>query len=257
MLLAVPFGLAIGLVVGMVGGGGAILALPVLVYVLGQDAGVASTGSLLVIALAAAVGAVPLARRGQVCWPLALAFTAPAVAGSPLGTMANAALGETVLLAAFAPVMLIAAGAVWRRAGAAGEEAEGSCPSPSYGPIVSSGFVVGALTGLLGVGGGFVVVPVLTLRLGVGFRRAVATSLVIIALTGIAALVGHLLAGVSLEAGVAIALAVPTAAGAVLGVALGRRLPQLALGRSFAVLVAVVAVLMVVDLIAFGGPPGR
>ena len=81
LLLAIPFGLAIGLIVGAVGGGGAILALPVLVYVLGEGVGPASTASLIVIALAAAVGAGARARDGQVCWRLALLFAAPAAAG--------------------------------------------------------------------------------------------------------------------------------------------------------------------------------
>ncbi len=78
LLLAIPFGLAIGLIVGAVGGGGAILALPVLVYVLGEGVGPASTASLIVVALAAAVGAGARARDGHVCWRLALLFSAPA-----------------------------------------------------------------------------------------------------------------------------------------------------------------------------------
>ena len=82
LLLAIPFGLAIGLIVGAVGGGGAILALPVLVYVLGEGVGPASTASLIVVALAAAVGAGARARHGQVCWRLALLFSAPAAVGS-------------------------------------------------------------------------------------------------------------------------------------------------------------------------------
>ena len=71
LLVAIPFGLAIGLIVGAVGGGGAILALPVLVYVLGEGVGPASTASLIVVAIAAAVGAGARARDGHVCWRLA------------------------------------------------------------------------------------------------------------------------------------------------------------------------------------------
>lgn len=82
LLLAVPLGLVIGLVVGAVGGGGAILALPVLVYVLGEPVGPAATASLIVIAVAAAVGAGALALNGQVCWRLALIFSMPTAAGS-------------------------------------------------------------------------------------------------------------------------------------------------------------------------------
>ena len=77
MLLAIPFGVAIGLVVGAVGGGGAILALPVLVYVLGEGVNQASTASLIVVALAAGLGGGALARHGHVCWRIALSFAAP------------------------------------------------------------------------------------------------------------------------------------------------------------------------------------
>ena len=77
MLLAIPFGLAIGLVVGTVGGGGAILALPVLVYVLDQGVSSASTASLIVVALGASFGAGSQARHGQLCWRVALVFSAP------------------------------------------------------------------------------------------------------------------------------------------------------------------------------------
>ncbi len=113
--LAIPFGLAIGLVVGAVGGGGAILALPVLVYVLGEGVGPASTASLIVVALAAAVGAGARARDGHVCWRLALLFSAPAAVGSLLGALLSAQASPRVLILAFVPVMFAAAGATWQR----------------------------------------------------------------------------------------------------------------------------------------------
>ena len=89
VLLAIPLGIAIGLVVGTVGGGGAILALPVLVYALGEHVGPASTASLIVVAIAAGIGAGALALRGHVCWRVALTFVPPAATGSLLGTLAN------------------------------------------------------------------------------------------------------------------------------------------------------------------------
>ena len=92
MLLAIPFGLAIGAVVGTVGGGGAILALPVLVYVLDQGVSSASTASLIVVAVAASVGAGSQARDGHVCWRVALIFSVPAAAGAYAGTVANGAV---------------------------------------------------------------------------------------------------------------------------------------------------------------------
>lgn len=254
MLLAVPLGLAIGLIVGTVGGGGAILALPVLVYVLGEAPGPASTASLVVVAVAAGLGASALAIGGQVCWRLALTFSLPAVAGSLLGAILNAAISGRALILAFVPVMLIAALATWLRAGPADDD--GGCPRPAALAIIGAGFAVGALTGFFGVGGGFLIVPVLTLLFGAGFHRAVATSLVIITLTGLAALGSHFALGATMNVGLTVALAVPTGLGAVAGTMVGRRLAQAVLGRSFALLVTGVACLLLVDVLAFGGPPG-
>ena len=132
VLLAVPFGLAIGFVVGAVGGGGAILALPVLVCVLGEGVGPVSTASLIVIAVAAAVGAGALARHGQVCWRLALLFSAPAAAGSIVGALVNNAVSGPALILAFVPVMLLAALATWQRAGSdRPDDDHGGCPRPA------------------------------------------------------------------------------------------------------------------------------
>lgn len=256
-LLAIPFGLAIGLVVGGIGGGGAILALPVLVYVLGEQVSPASTSSLIVVALAAAVGAGSLARHGHVCWRLALTFSLPAAAGTFLGTLANRAVSGPVLIVAFVPVMLVAAGATWQRAAAARVDELQPCPAVGVWPLTISGLCVGVLTGFFGVGGGFMIVPVLTLWFGVAFRRAVATSLVIITITGGAALAIHLAKGATLDVPITVALAGSTAVGAVFGTLVGQRLPQQALGRGFAVVVAAVAVFLLVDTLAFGGPPGH
>ena len=254
--LAIPFGIIIGLIVGAVGGGGAILALPVLVYVLGEPVGPASTASLIVVAIAAGVGAGSLARHGHICWRIALIFSAPAAAASLLGAVANAAVSGPALILAFVPVMLLAAAATWRRAGADQGDDEGDCPPTSYPRVLIAGFLVGLLTGFFGVGGGFVIVPVLTLLIGMGFRRAVATSLVIITLTGLAALASHLVAGAKPDVAITVALAASTAVGALLGTLVSQRLPQAALGRGFAVVVTVVAVFLLVDTVWLGGPPG-
>ena len=256
-LLAIPFGLVIGLIVGAVGGGGAILALPVLVYVLGEPVGPASTASLIVVALAAGVGAGSLARHGHVCWRLALTFSAPAAAGSLLGAIANNAVSGHALILAFVPVMLLAAFATWQRAGNAKDERDPGCPAPDYARVLIAGTAVGLLTGFFGVGGGFIIVPVLTLWFGLGFRRAIATSLVIITLTGLAALASHLATGARPDAAVTAALAGSTAIGALLGTVVGRRLPQAALARGFAVVVSAVAVFLLIDTLALGGPPGH
>ena len=125
---------------------------------------------------------------------------------------------------AFVPVMLTAAALTWRRAGESGEG--GACPHPPLQRVVVAGLLVGALTGFFGVGGGFVIVPVLTLWLDTPFRRAVGTSLVIIGLTGIAALASHLVAGARPDVGVTATLACATGAGALIGSLFAHRAPD-------------------------------
>lgn len=252
-VVAIVLGLAIGMIVGAVGGGGAILALPVLIYVLGEPVGPASTASLVVVSVAAAIGAGSLARHGRVCWRLAFTFAVPAAAGSLLGTLASRNVGAAALVLAFVPVMLLAAFATWHRAGE--DETDGGCPHPPLRRVVLAGLLVGAMTGFFGVGGGFVIVPVLTLWLVTPFRRAIATSLVIICLTGVAALASHLVAGADPDWATTAILACSTGAGALLGTQVGERLPQAVLRRAFAVIVTAVAVALLVDVLVLGGPP--
>jgi uncharacterized membrane protein YfcA len=257
LVTAVALGLLIGLIVGSIGGGGAILALPVLVYVLDQPVGAASTASLVIVAVAAAVGAGAHALRGQVCWHLALTFSAPSAAGALLGALASKEVSPRALLLSFIPVMLVAAGGTWARAGMNGSADDRGCPPERTGRIVVAGLAVGLLTGFFGVGGGFLIMPVLTLWMDTGFRRAVASSLVIITITGMVALASHIAAGARIDVGVTASLALPTAIGAFTGAHLGGRLPQAALGRAFAVVVSALACLLLADALLLGGPPGR
>ncbi|MDP2709675.1 MAG: sulfite exporter TauE/SafE family protein [Solirubrobacteraceae bacterium] len=255
VLLAIPLGIAIGLVIGAVGGGGAILALPVLVYVLGEGVGPAATAALIVVAIAAGVGAGALALRGHVCWRIALTFVVPAALGAVAGTVAHAAISAQALILSFVPVMLVASAATWQRAARFSGEETGACPQVLTGRIVIAGLGVGALTGFFGVGGGFLIVPVLTLWLGFSFRRAIATSLVIITLTGSAALASHLAFGAAPDVPLTIALALSTGVGAMIGALLAQRMPQAALGRAFAVVVGLLAVFLLIDALLLGGPP--
>jgi len=255
LVVAVALGLAIGLVVGSVGGGGAILALPVFVYVLGEPVGPASTGSLIVVAIAAAVGAGSLAVRGQVCWRLAASFAGPAALGALLGTAAATAVSAKLLVLLFVPVMLLASFGTWQRACSGPGGADGDCPRPAVAPLLLAGFAVGLLTGFFGVGGGFLIVPLLTLWLRFSFRRAVATSLVIITLTGLAALAAHLAVGAEVDVPVTLSLALSTGVGALIGSLCAQRVPQAVLGRGFSAVVGLLALFLLVDVLLLGGPP--
>lgn len=255
-LLAIPFGVVIGLIVGTVGGGGAILALPVLVYVLGESVTPASTASLIVVALAASVGAGAQARGGNVCPRLAILFSIPAAAGSLVGTIGNQEVSGRLLILSFVPVMAVAAALTWKRACSDHGDDELPCPDVPIRKLLIAGALVGVLTGFFGVGGGFVIVPVLTLWFGMSFRRAVGTSLIIITLTGLAALASHVVTGTSLDVPITAALAGGTMFGALIGSLIGSRLHQRLLGQGFALVVAGVAIFLLIDTLAFNGPPG-
>lgn len=242
--------------VGTVGGGGAILALPVLVYALDQGVSPASTASLIVVALGASVGAGSQARDGQLCWRVALTFSLPAAVGAYLGTLANASVSGRTLILAFVPVMLAAAVLTYRR-GDTDHDATGSadCPEPGLLRAGAAGLVVGAMTGFFGVGGGFLIVPALTTLLGLGMRRAIATSLAIITLTGLAALASHLIEGAEPNWTLTLVLGGAAGAGALAGSSAGRRLPPQTLAHAFGLVVAIVALFLLIDVLVLGGPP--
>jgi uncharacterized membrane protein YfcA len=259
-LVALPFGLAIGVAVGMLGGGGSVLAVPVLVYVLGQSVHEATTASLVVVTAGALAGGLRHARDGRVCWRHAGVFIAAALPGVVAGTALGNVVSGGVLIAAFAVVMLVAAGATWRKAGAAsaaGEpRREPACPPLRPARLLAAGVLVGVMTGFFGVGGGFLVVPALALFLALSMRLAVGTSLAVITVTSVMGVAAHLLAGRGLDLGVTAAMTVGCVAGALAGAALAGRVSERRLGRGFAVLVTAVAAYLVVSVVALGGPPG-
>lgn len=262
MLAALPLGLAIGLAVGTLGGGGSVLAVPVLVYVLGQSVSEATTASLLVVAAGAVAGGLSHARAGRVCWRHAGSFTAAAVPGIVAGTLVAEVASGPLLLAGFAVLMLVAAHATWRRAGEPQPEPEdgwergGTCPPLRLPRDLVAGAAIGFVTGFFGVGGGFLIVPTLAIALAFTMRTAVGTSLVIITATSLLGLAAHLIAGRGLDPGVTAALTVACATGAVAGAALAARIPQRVLGRGFAVLVVGIAAYLLLSVAVLGGPPG-
>jgi uncharacterized membrane protein YfcA len=262
VLLAIPFGLAIGLAVGTLGGGGSVLAVPVLVYILGQTVPEATTASLVVVAAGAVAGGLSHARAGRVCWRHAGSFTAAALPGIALGTLGAEAVSGPLLLAGFALVMLAAAHATWRKAQDSEPEPDGpwersgTCPPLRLPRDLLAGAAVGLVTGFFGVGGGFLIVPTLAIALAFTMRTAVGTSLTIITATSLLGLGAHLLAGRSVDIEVTAALTLACVAGAVAGAALAGRIAQQILARGFALLVVAVAAYLLVSVTLLGGPTG-
>ena len=253
-------GLLIGLSLGLLGGGGSILAVPVMLA-LGQGAGQATTGSLAVVAATSLVGAVATRRTGgrdAVLVGRGLAFGAVAIGGATLGARAAGAVSDDVLLLAFSALLLLVAGlmVVRRARGAAGAHrarpaAEEpiisfsptfACACPRALKVLVTATVVGLLTGFLGVGGGFLVVPALVLALGLPIAQAAGTSLVAIAVTSTSALVVRLGATDHPDWLLVALLTSLAVLGAVAGAWLARRTDAARLHAAFTALLVVVAV---------------
>ena len=236
VLALIVGGLAIGTSLGLFGGGGTLLALPLLI-VLGVAPKPAIAASLLVVAATAAVAAAAHLRAGNVDWR-ATALFAPAsmLAAYAAGRIAER-ISEDVLVLLFAALVVASAGAMLRRPA----QHPASATDPSALLLAAVGALGGALSGLVGAGGGTLYVPALALLAGLPIRRAIGTSLVVIVLVATSALAGHL-GHVDLPVGIAATVGGAAAVGAWLGQKLSRRAPERALRTALALLLIVVAV---------------
>lgn len=244
LALLIPIGAVIGILLGSIGGGGSLIAVPALVYVGDQSLRGAQAGSLIVVVVAAAIGLVAYLRHGGVRWRAGLAFAAAASVSSFLGSLLSARFDPDLLLLAFSPVMM---------AGAAAMVTERAAAASSFTPwrldvsvesvvrVVGLGFAVGWLTGLFGVGGGFVIVPVLVIGLGFAVTEAVGTSLLVIIVSSVVALAERL-QGSEVDWAVILPFAAAAAAGVLIGTRIGTRVSRRTLTRWFAVFVVLTAI---------------
>lgn len=177
MFYSILGALLIGLTLGLLGSGGSILTVPVLVYLLGHSGKVAIAESLAIVAGIAFVGMLPYAKSHQIDWRSVIYFGLPGMGGTYLGAWLSNFVPGAAQLILFAVVMLLAAGLMLRRRKSAVDETH--APHPIW-QIALEGVGVGILTGLVGVGGGFLIVPALVLLGGLSMRIAVGTSLVVI-----------------------------------------------------------------------------
>ncbi|MEU5724585.1 sulfite exporter TauE/SafE family protein [Micromonospora sp. NPDC047738] len=239
VVLTVGLAVLIGVSLGLLGGGGSILAVPLLVYVAGQPAKEAIATSLLVVGATSAVALLPHARAGRVRWRTGLVFGVAGMAGAYAGGRLAAFVPSAFLLTGFALMMLATAVAMIQ-----GRRAAAGRPVPHELPVlrvVLDGIVVGLVTGLIGAGGGFLVVPVLALLGGLPMPVAVGTSLVVIAMKSFAGLAGYL-SSVRIDWGLAVAVTVAAVLGSVLGGRLAGRVPADLLRRAFGWFVVVMGV---------------
>lgn len=231
-MLAVALTLAalIGLSLGLLGGGGSILTVPVLVYVLGVAAKPAIAMSLPIVGITALIGAAMHWRLGNVRVPTALTFGLLAMVGAFAGAKLAVFLSGTLQLVLLSMVMLAAAASMLR---GARREADTTAPA-RLALLVPVALGVGALTGLVGIGGGFLVVPALVLLARVPMRQAVGTSLLVIAMNSASGFAGYL-GTVQVEWTFLAEFTAAAVAGALAGTALVSRVPHAALKRGFAV----------------------
>lgn len=240
--IAVIFGVLIGLIMGVLGGGGSILTVPILVYVLALTPQEATTASLIIVGVAAAISTVGHARRGRVRWEGGLAFGAIGVIGSLAGSRLNSIIDAQVLLIGFAAVMFVAAGAMFRRVSAADDISPSVARTKTAAAVrvVVAALVVGLLTGLFGVGGGFVIVPALLLALRYPMPTAVGTSLFIATINSAVAYAERFRYGIAVPWEIVLPFVLAAVVGATAGTALASRTNSKKLTRAFAILLVVV-----------------
>jgi uncharacterized membrane protein YfcA len=230
LVVGLVLALAIGVSLGLLGGGGSILTLPILTFALGMDTKPAIAASLFIVAVTSAVGAVAHARAGRIQWRTGLLFGAAGMVGAFAGGRAAAFVPAGILMIAFAAMMIATAIAMLRgrRGGVRGPIGR---PLP-VGKVLLEGAVVGVVTGIVGAGGGFLVVPALVLLGGLPMEIAVGTSLVVISMKSFAGLAGHL-GHVDVDWPVTLAVTAAAIVGSVLGGRLTGRIAPDQLRKAF------------------------
>ncbi|MER5208272.1 sulfite exporter TauE/SafE family protein [Streptomyces sp. NPDC002825] len=236
--LVVAASLLVGVSLGALGGGGSILTVPILVYLAGLGSKEAIATSLFVVGVTSLAALVPHARARRVHWRTGLLFGGFSMAGAYGGGRVAEYLPGPALLVGFALMMLATAVAMLRKPRSAPEGPGRALPLRR---IAVDGLAVGAVTGLVGSGGGFLVVPALALLAGLPMGIAVGTSLLVIAMNSFAGLAGHL-SGVGIDWGLALTVTAAAVAGSLVGGRLAGRIPQNALRTTFGWFVVVMGV---------------
>jgi len=236
MLAVLGLAVLIGISLGLLGGGGSILTVPILTYVGGMEPKAAIASSLFVVGVTSAAGVFSHARAGRVRWRTGLVFGAAGMAGAYGGGRLAAFIPGQVLMIAFGLMMAATAIAMLRKPRTL---AARSTELP-VGKVIAEGVVVGIVTGIVGAGGGFLVVPALVLLGGLSMETAIGTSLVVIAMKSFAGLAGHL-GHVDVDWPITLGVTAIAVVGSLIGGSLAGRIPPATLRRGFGVFVVVMA----------------
>jgi uncharacterized membrane protein YfcA len=244
LLLAYLLALIIGLTLGMIGGGGSILTVPVFVYVLHYDPKLAIAMSLPVVGATSLVGAIGHWRAGDVRLATAVVFGVFTMTGAYVAAGLSTRIAGRTQLFVLGAVMLVAAALMLRDSLKVAAVGPGSLSSrASRLTLAVVGLSVGALTGVVGIGGGFLIVPALVVLAHVPMRQAVGTSLLVITMNSLAGFAGRQQVG-EIPVRFVITFAAVAAVGIIAGTQLSRYVEQRTLKRAFAVFLLVIAALV-------------
>lgn len=233
-VLVLILAVAVGLSLGLLGGGGSILTVPLLTYVAGMDPKQAIASSLFIVGATSVLSTFTHARAGNVQWRTGVIFGVASMAGAFLGGIAGGYIPGVVLMILFALMMIATSIAMIRgRKNRAATDPKAQLP---MGKVIAEGLVVGAVTGLVGAGGGFLVVPALALLGGLPMPIAVGTSLLVIAMKSFAGLAGYLTT-VTIPWPLVLGVTGMAVIGALIGARLTRVVPEKALRKGFGVFV--------------------
>lgn len=235
-------GFVIGLTLGFLGGGGSILTVPALVYIVGQSPQAAVTASLMIVGMNSAMGAFFHRSQGTQNWQVALLFGGAGMVASYLAAGLSKLLPSTVLMILFALLMLVVGGLMIFSKPPQNQKHN----EHNWLVTLISGAGVGVLTGFLGVGGGFLIVPALVMLVGLPIRQAVGTSLIVIAMNSLAGFLGHL-NGAAIDLAVVALFVIAGLFGSLSGTKLAKLIKPDYLRTSFAVFVMLLAVFLLYD----------
>jgi uncharacterized protein len=244
LLMDLALGFGIGLSLGLLGGGGSLLTVPALVYLVGQTPQAAISTSLAIVGANSALGAAFHHRQGSLNWQVAVVFGGSGMIVAYLSAGLSQYFSGPALLVIFALLMLFISSLMLFQTERPKLPAEK--PHRGWLPALLGGAGVGFLTGLLGVGGGFMIVPTLVMLVGLPMYQAVGTSLVIIAANSLAGLAGHLQGG-WFDLSLTLIFVSAGLMGTFVGARLAQRLPAALLRRAFAGFVIVLAIFLLID----------
>lgn len=237
--------LIIGLSLGLFGSGGSILTVPVLLYLLQMPAEMAIASSLLIVAGISLLGSIPNALQRRISYRHLLWFGVPGMVGTYGGAWIGTLVDSRWQLLLFAILMLVAAVLMWR---SKQQETANQLPF-KHAKVIVDGLVVGAITGFVGVGGGFLIVPALVLMGGLPLGIAVATSLSVIALKSFAGFAKYFMAfsaaGLSFNWQIIAIMIVAGFLGSMVGSWAGQKLPKEKLQKGFAIFLAIMALVVI------------